>query len=68
MTEIQSILLDRKYFTIRSAYDWLKQHNYKTYKLDVTKRFIRARQLPPTPYKRYRIIDFSNNIKAVIQF
>ena len=68
MSNIQSVLFDRKYFTHYTAVQWLSRHGYKHYKIDKTPHYLRYRQFNPSPYKRYRIISFSPIIKAVIQF
>ena len=47
MSKIQSILFNRKYFDIKEAVNWLDEHNYKHYKIDITTNFIRFRQIEP---------------------
>ena len=68
MSKIQSLLFNKKYFNIRSAVEWLIYHGYKHYKVDVTRNYIRFRQFDPSPYKRYRLIELNNSIKAVVEF
>ena len=47
MQRIQSILFNRKYFTTIQAIEWLDEHKFKHYKIDVTINFIRFRQIDP---------------------
>jgi hypothetical protein len=68
MSKIQSILFERQCFTPKTAKDWLKANNYRSYKLDITKHYIRVRQFDPSSYKHYRIIKFSDSTKALIEF
>ena len=52
MSRIQSILFNQKYFTISQAINWLDEHNYKHYKIDITTNFIRFRQIEPSTLKK----------------
>ena len=67
-SKVQSILFNRKYFTIPVAIQWLSRNGYKHYKVDKTDHYLRFRQHDPKPNKRYRIITFTPVIKAVIEY
>jgi hypothetical protein len=63
-------MFSRDEWTESSAKTWLKEHNYKTGKVDITENYYRFRQMPVKSDKIYRTITFgdeSNGIKAVIQ-
>lgn len=67
-SKVQSVLLDRKYFSHLTAMAWLKRHKYKSYDFVVTKKYIIARQFDQSPYKQYRIVPFSQIVKTVIEY
>jgi hypothetical protein len=68
-TRIQSIIFDRALWTITKAKAWLKRHNRKSPKPDVTKNFYRFRQEPPSHFVKttFRTIPMGRNgIEAII--
>jgi hypothetical protein len=69
-SEIQSVLFDRDYFTLRSAIKWLKDHGFVHDKLHKTKRYYRFRQFTPRKDRRYRTISpkYKKGIKFIIEF
>jgi hypothetical protein len=67
-SKLQSILFDRRKFTIRSAIDWLINHNFKHNKVDIKSRHFRFRQYDPSPYHRFRTITLTYGIQAILEF
>ena len=55
-------------FTLRTSLNWLKFHNFKCNKVDVKKDYFRFRQFDPSPYHRFRTIQLTEGIKAILQF
>lgn len=68
MSEIQSILFKKRYWTKKRALDWLIKRNFKHFKIDETPKFFRFRQTDPKLYNFFRMIDLQPSIKAVIGF
>ena len=67
-TKIQAILFDKDKYTPNQGYAWLRKHNYpKPIRMDVTKNLLRFRIIWPEKNKMYRIINFGDDIKAVIE-
>ena len=65
-SELQSILIDKSKFTLYQAKRWITMHGFKIKKVDITDRFYRFRQNPPSKYKSFRTINLSNGIKAIL--
>lgn len=69
-TETQSIIFDRKKWTIEKAKQWLKDHKKKVSKADTTADYHRFRQLPVNRFDKstFRTIPLggSSGIKAII--
>lgn len=57
---VQSVLLNRDKFTIRSAIDWVIVHNYKVKKIDITQNYFRFRQIPPNELKNKGYTNYIN--------
>ena len=67
-TKIQAILFEKDKFTADKAREFLKKHNYKQIKrVDKTTNFLRYRIRKPKKNAMYRMIDFGDDIKAVIE-
>ena len=67
-TDIQAIIFKRNKFTIPQAKKWLHKHEHDNYiKYDITKNYYRFRLKEPKNTSMYRIIDFGDDIKAVIE-
>ena len=67
-TKIQSIIFEKKEFTTTQAREWLKKHSYKPIKrVDITENYLRYRITPPKKNKIYRLIEFGDDIKAVLE-
>jgi len=69
-SKVQSILFDRKLWTLSKAKKWLKEHGYKTRLSEKTQNYYWFRQEPPKKFERLRMIDFGENtgIKAIVGF
>lgn len=67
-SEIQSILINKKYFSFAQACDWIKKHHFNLIKVDITHNFYRFRQTTPTRYKYFRTISLAEGIEAVVGF
>ena len=67
-TKIQAIIFQKEDFTTKKARDWLKKYGYKPIKkVDKTKNYLRYRLTEPKKNSMYRIIDFGDDIKAVLE-
>ena len=66
-TQIQAIIFEKDKFTIPQAKAWLKKHEYKYIKYDITDNFYRFRLIEPKKKGFYRMIDFGDEIKAVLE-
>ena len=57
MSQIQSVIFEKKHWTIPKAEKYLKDNGYKTTfygkKVDITPNFYRYRQLAPSRFKNY---------------
>lgn len=53
-SEVQSVLFDRMEFTRTGAEAWLKGHSFKVRQPDITKRYLRYRQVAPEEFVRMR--------------
>jgi len=70
MSFIQSVLFNKKYYSLQNCYDWLIRNNLKipTF-IDETKKYYRFRQVNPN-YKKYyyRTKEITPGIKFIIGF
>lgn len=67
-TRIQAIIFEKENFTVPQAKKWLKKHDYKEYiKYDITPNFYRFRLIEPKKKGMYRMINFGDDIKAVLE-
>lgn len=62
---VQSVLVP-KLFPMDQAIEWVKSHKFKVYKIDVTDRFYRFRQLEPKPDANYITKVLPNGVELVI--
>jgi hypothetical protein len=56
--KIQSVLIKKKYFTLREATMWVVEHGYKVKKVDETKKYYRFRQITPSTLRKNGYTDF----------
>lgn len=62
---VQSILVP-KIMTLESAIDWVKNHNYKVKKVDITDRFYRFRQFTPKKTDKYITKVLPNGVELIL--
>jgi len=67
-SEIQSILIDRDYYTKKQAIRWMDKHGFIRKKIHTTRRYYRFRQKDPKYFKRFRVLDIKPGIKFVLGF
>jgi len=65
---VQSVLMKRQYWSLAHAKEWLKDHNFKFTKVDVTQQYLRLRQFSPKRYKMYRIKKITPTISLVLGY
>lgn len=63
---VQSLLFPRDRWTKPEARGWLKEHGYKSRKVDETDRYYRFRQVDPDQFTVLRTKDFGEHIKAIV--
>ena len=68
MSEIQSVLFKKRYWTKPEAEKWLRKHDFGVYKVDETDKLYRYRQTDPSQYKQFRTIKMRPSILAVVGF
>ena len=68
MSKIQSILISRRYFQLPNAIDWVINHKFNHYKIDITPHYYRFRQFNPSKYKSHRTITLTNGIEAIVEY
>jgi len=65
---VQSIIFDRRKYTVEKAKNWLKKHGYKYGDVDKKTNHIRFRQVPPGTFKYFRTKEISDGIKLILGF
>jgi phage I-like protein len=68
-TTVQTLVLDKERFSTRgSASKWVRDHNFKTSKVDEKAGTFRYRQREPSEFKRgsFRTIQIADGVQAVI--
>ena len=70
MSEIQSVIFNKKYYDTESARYWLNKHNIKRMKkVRITKNFYRYRNTDTRKYKKITIKPIHNSkIELVIGY
>lgn len=63
MSKVQSVVFDKRYWSIPRAKQWLREHGYMSPKVDIKEHQLRFRQLEPN-FKRY----YSQHITPTIMF
>ena len=58
MYKVQSVIFDKKKFSLHLSKEWLKKHGYKDKGVDDTDKFYRFRQFTPTSLKKQGYIEF----------
>lgn len=65
---MQTIIFDKKFFSKQSAFDFLKRHNLKRYKIDETSNTYRFRQQNPGKFTRFFTKELTDGVKAVFAY
>jgi hypothetical protein len=67
-TTVQSLIFDKKKFTVEQAKKWAKDHDFRNDKVDETPDSIRLRQKDPADFIEgsFRTIELTDGVKAVI--
>ena len=65
-SEVQSLLMDRDYFTKSAAKKWARRHGFRYGKVHTTGRYHRLRQYSPKGEGPFRTITFAEGIKAIV--
>lgn len=65
---IQSILLNKMFYTKSQAINWLKVHDFRPMKLHETEHFYRFRMRNPIPGSRYRNKTIAQGVEFVLMF
>lgn len=68
---IQSIIFNLHKWSVIKAAQWLQEHEYKIKKIDITKNYLRFRQVSPTTlkkkgYENYITKKIDNGIEFII--
>ena len=64
--ETQSVLVPRDTYTLAQAKQWVSSHNYKSPKVDITKRFYRFRQHDPSDFGRMRTVRLHGGVELIV--
>jgi len=64
---LQTILIPKDKFNLMKARKWLRDNNHSYYKIDVTPKFYRFRQVDPTPGSSYYTISLPDGIDLVYE-
>jgi len=66
--KIQTIIFDKKFFTLEEARKWIKDHNFQDNGVDETENSYRFRQLDPELFEpdSFRTITLTEGVKAVV--
>lgn len=64
--KIQSIIFNKKYYNIEQATQWLKENHLKIKKVDITKNYLRFRQIAPSVDYDYRTKTINKGLKILI--
>jgi len=65
---VQSILIPKRFFTLRKAVQWVQNNDYIVKKVDETNDYYRFRQRQPNKKKKYMTKQIGNHIKLIIQY
>ena len=69
MSRIQSVIFNKKRWSITDARKWLKDNNYiHNSKVDTTNMYHRFRQVNPSSKYKKRTLDFGKGIKAIVEY
>jgi len=65
---VQTVLFPKSKFSVATAIEWLKKHNYKHKDVDMGDHYLRFRQHQPVPGTRYITKTLPNGVEIVIGY
>ena len=65
---VQTVLFPKSKFSIASAVEWLKKHEFKHRDVDLGDKYLRFRQHTPVPGTRYITKTLPNGVELVIAY
>lgn len=66
MSKVQSVIVNKRFFYLDEAIDWVRIHGYKVKKIDETDNYYRFRQFNPKKYSSYITRNLNNGVKLII--
>ena len=60
MYRLQSIIFDRRIWIMEDAIKWILEHEYRIYKIGITKNEFRIRQISPERLKKLGYLNYHN--------
>jgi hypothetical protein len=64
VSNVQSILIDKNFFSLNEAKEWLLKHGHHIYKVDDRGNFYRFRQINPIEFEHF----FTKKIEPGVEF
>ena len=58
--KVQSVLFSREHFNKKQAETWLVENGYQVKKLDISKNYLRYRQLDPSYMQKLGLTEYHN--------
>ena len=58
--KVQSVLFSRDHFTKNQAIKWLEENGYQNKKIDISKNYMRFRQVDPDYMRRLGFTEYHN--------
>jgi hypothetical protein len=68
MSQVQSIIFTKPQWNQTKAKTWLRKHKFAKLDADIKPHTLRYRQIPPSKFKRFRIIEVEPTVHFVIGF
>lgn len=67
-TRVQTLIFDRKLFTLTEARNWARTHDFKSSGVDETEDSYRIRQRDPSRFKSgsFKTVELTKGVKAVV--
>ena len=65
---VQSVLLDKDYYTLAQAKKQIHEMGFALLKVDITDRYYRFRQVNPSKNKRKRTVTIKPGLKLIVQY
>jgi len=68
MSEVQSVLLNKKSYDLYEALSFIYRHDFSAKKIDETKNYYRFRQYDPKSFKHLRAKKVSEGVTLIIGY